>query len=212
MGTHDIQLLHILIKVQLSQVSRIFSWPKQWLYTHGWSWRGDICTLVTGRKKPKQVWSDPQLHLTCLSALLISPKGIPAWFYCDSVAVQRNNSLTVILLLLTEACRFRLECFAWQENPENHLAEVHQSVSIIEEEVIHHVWNVWHAFSGIMTITVESGGQNSFFHQPFLFFICFSSQKEHLKVRNLSRKIEVTYVVHVFEKILLQINILFPTG
>lgn len=140
----DVQLLQILIKALLNVSLQNFSGLKQWLYTHGLPWRGDICTLVTGHKKLNKS-DQTQLQPTWLSVLVISPKGFRGGFYCDFVAVQSKIIFIIILLLLTEGCRFNLKCFARQENKsETHLPEricFHNT----QEEVIDQVWNVWHA-------------------------------------------------------------------
>lgn len=71
----DMQLIQILIKGPLGWACRIFSKLQQWLYMHGWSWRGHICTLVTGHQNTNMsdqthssVWPAYQLLLSAWKA------------------------------------------------------------------------------------------------------------------------------------------------
>lgn len=96
---------------------------------------GDICTLVTGHAASSDL---------AISSV-ISPKG----FYCDLLAVHSKTIFIIILLLLTEGYRFKVKCFAWQENQsETHLPEIQESVStiIIKKEAIHQVKNIRYSF------------------------------------------------------------------
>lgn len=49
---HEISWHMLEIKALIR--ANIFSWHQQWLSTLVWPWRRDICTLVTGCKKPNK--------------------------------------------------------------------------------------------------------------------------------------------------------------
>lgn len=132
-------------KPRLIWVCRIFSCLKQWLYTQGWPGRGDICTLVTGHKKPNK--SDqtrssirPGYQLS-LSAQKASEQGfiVTLWHF------KAKLSLLLSFHRWQKVIDSNLNALHDRKTSETHLPEIWESVSTIHMKKSYiKFWNVWH--------------------------------------------------------------------
>lgn len=185
-------------------VCRIFSQLKQWPCTHGWSWRGDICTLVTRHKKPNK--SD-QTHSSIQAAyqfFLSAQKASE-----EAIIVTLWQFKAQLSLLLSFHCWHRVIDLTWNALHGSKTKCVEWNLPSARdiricfhnthEEEIHHVWKVWHSFFSpkqtVIRKTVEKekntsldrttvkGGQTFFSTKPFFFWS--GSPKEHQTVINV---------------------------